>query len=357
MRIYDCLQRRRKIGCALPALCFFLVFFLSVFPVSAKGDYQVEETQMEVQVSTSASLNIRSGPGTDYKVVGTADSGASLTVTGMTQSEDGIPWYEVETDGEKGFVRSDLVKVVKAAEEAPPPEEQEPEPGEPEEGYGKFYQRPVFIKSAAIIAGIVILLVMLVITLRGLRKDREESDEDEEDYDEAYDADEESYDEDMYEEDTDTAYEDESCYEDAYGDGPYEEDDGPYEEEDDGDEEEDGYEEEAVRGGRNSGRKQASGQRKKSGRKAYILREEDYRVQIDPSFFDDKEPIEQPAMVTGYLERKLIEEAARAHEVEVRDEELHQPGGDMRDKQKELDQAMAKLNELQKEIERLKSQS
>ena len=62
-------------------------------------------------------------------------------------------------------------------------------------------------------------------------------------------------------------------------------------------------------------------------------------------------------MVTGYLEKKLIEEAARAHEVEMRDEELHQAGGDPEDKQKELDQAMAKLNELQKEIERLKSQT
>ncbi len=357
MQIHDCLQKRRKIECAISALCFLLALFLFVLPVYAEGDYQVEETQMEVQVSTSDSLNIRSGPGTDYQVIGKADSGSSLTVTGMTQS-DGVPWYEVETDGGKGFVRSDLVKVVMAPEETAEPEK---EAGEPEEGYGKFYQRPVFIKAAAIVIGIVILLVMLVVTLRGLQKDREESDEYDSDYDDegdAYESDEGAYDGDLYDEDNES-------YEEEYGDESYYEDES-YDEEAYGDDEPDACEEEDTdiqreagfgRKQAGTGRETALGRRKKSGQKAYILREEDYRVQIDPSFFEDKEPIEQPAMVTGYLESKLIEEAARAHEVEVRDEELHQPGGDMRSKQKELDQAMAKLNELQKEIERLKSQS
>lgn len=53
--------------------------------------------------------NIRSGPGTDYNVVGTADYGEIMAVTG--DAENG--WLPIRTvDGLEGYVFADLVTVM-----------------------------------------------------------------------------------------------------------------------------------------------------------------------------------------------------------------------------------------------------
>lgn len=379
MQIHSDLWKRR--GYVMPALVLCLAFFFFSIYAYADEDYAVTGVQMQGLVTSSSSLNVRSGPGTDYDVITTVDNGMTLAITGETET-GGMTWYQVEANGKTGFVRSDYVEAVPISEGETDQEELDEEAGEPEMGYESFYQRPIFKKLVLIVAAILVVLTMLVLTLKGLRKDADNDADDSDDYEDedAYEDEEAYADDDGYEEAyTDEA--DEDLYEDAYADDtdadPYENEaayaDGSY-----GDDElyEDGEPEagyadreafstEYDRDGQGQKRRiarqgrmeQPAKQERRGDRKAYILREEDYRVQIDPSFFEDREPIEQPAMVTGYLEKKLIEEAARAHEVEMRDEELHQAGGDPEDKQKELDQAMAKLNELQKEIERLKSQT
>ena len=347
-------RRRRHAGAAL-LLC--LAFFLFSFPVYAEEEYPVTKVEMEGKVNTSSSLNIRSGPGTSYSVISKADGGTPLSITGQTEEGDEV-WYQVEIDGRNGYVRSDYVTISETVQGADGEQDLEPEAGEPEGGYRGFYQKPVFLKAVMIGVGILLVLIMLVFTLKGLRKDRGgDADYDEDGYDnDGYDNDYDnsSYDESGYDGEGYEDMEEDGGYEEEYEDGEYDDmtygeayaDDEACAEEYEDDEAcaEDGYDDD---GAKNRGRKDA-------GRKAYILREEDYLVQIDPSYFEDKEPIEQPAMVTGYLEQKLIEEAARAHEVELRDEELQQADGDLGDKQRELEQAMAKLNELQKEIERMK---
>lgn len=305
-----------------------LTVSLTTLSVYAEGTYQVEEVQLQGTITTDSALNVRSGPGKNYDVIAKVGNDTVLTITG--KADNG--WYQVEIDGKTGFV-SDAYVNASSAESDTAQEKLEKEAGEPEEGYHGLRLSPFVLKILLAVVGIVIVGAMLFATLRSLKGDEDDDDEDDEDDDEADD------------------------------------DDGDDDEDDDDDEE---YEEELRR--RKRRKKAAAAQEKKAvkehkneketlkkaPKKEYVLREEDYRVQIDPSFFEEKEPIEQPAMVTGYLERKKIEEeaerqrqqkearAAAERETEKRSQQADQ-------KQQELDQAMQKLDELQKEIERLKN--
>ena len=359
MKINKIRWKNRFAGWIAAVLLLVPICLFSGVTVYADETYQITEKQMQGQITTDSSLNVRSGPGTSYGVITKVDGGAAVTITG--QADNG--WYRIEIDGQTGFVSDDYVSATEAAAGESPEEleELEPEPGEPESGYGGLRQSPFVMKTIGIGAAIVVILVMLLLTVRGLKKDRADDDDE-------YDADDE-YAQDEYSEEEEEA----DSFEDAYDDddgGDVFDDDGAYADDcddeayaGDADEADTGRDEadaaaydtgcyDARAGRRASRKKRTSGK----GKREYVLREEDYRVEIDPSFFEDREPIEQPAMVTGYLESKMIEEAARAQEVEAQNARLHEPGGNDGDKQKELDQAMAKLSELQKEIERLKSQ-
>jgi len=63
----------------------------------------VEEKSGTVTVTEGA--NVRKGPGTDYDKIGLAYVGTELKVTGKSGE-----WYEVEFDGQKGYIAADLVK-------------------------------------------------------------------------------------------------------------------------------------------------------------------------------------------------------------------------------------------------------
>ncbi len=55
---------------------------------------------------TGNAVNIRSGPGTGYSVVGTRDKGATLSVTGVSDN-----WYKVSLNGSDGYIRSDYLSL------------------------------------------------------------------------------------------------------------------------------------------------------------------------------------------------------------------------------------------------------
>ena len=314
----------RGIKAAFYAAFLGLNVSLTTLSVCAEETYQVEEVQLQGTITTDSALNVRSGPGKKYDVIAKVGNDTVLTITG--KADNG--WYQVEIDGKTGFV-SDKYVNASSAESDTAQEKLEKEAGEPEEGYHGLRLSPFVLKILLAVVGIVIVGAMLFATLRSLK-----GDEDDEDDDEA-------------------------------------EDDDDDDDEDDDDEE---YEEELRR--RKRRKKAAAAQEKKTvkehknrketlkkaPKKEYVLREEDYRVQIDPSFFEEKEPIEQPAMVTGYLERKKIEEEAErqrqqkeARAVAEKENEAEKRSQQADQKQQELDQAMQKLDELQKEIERLKN--
>lgn len=319
MKIKRCTGTYRSFFGMLMLVLLCLSFSGQAF---AEGSYQVTEMQMQGTITTDSALNVRRGPGKDYDVLTKVSSDTVLTITG--QADNG--WYQIEINGETGYVSDQYVNAEELGE-------QETEAGEPEEGYHGLNQSPYVKKLILIGAAIIVILVMIVLTIKGFRKEEED---------------------DEYEEDEDSGDEDENDDEDDDYDG-YEEDDGDENDEDD----------EPVRKQRAEKRPVQQGKKKpaqQTKKKEYVLREEDYRVQIDPSFFEDKEPIEQPAMVTGYLERKKIEEEALKAGLHLSEQEIeayasaHGKAESDAGKQKELDEAMAKLSELQKEIERLKKQ-
>lgn len=284
---------------------------LIVLPVRA-DEFKVTPVTGSGTITTET-LNVRSGPGKEYDAIELVKSGEVVSITG--QAENG--WYQIELDGKTGYVSDkyvDLKEDLTAADGADGSGDDgqtEKEAGEPEEGWA-FYQNPRFIKAAVIVAIIFVVFVMLVTTFRGIRGDRDPDDEDEEDEDEDFDGD---------------LMEDEEEYDEDDADDEDDEDDTDEEYEDDDSDEEDDDERKPVR--------------KKPGKaKTVVIREEDYQLHIDPKYFENTTQIEQPDMVTGYLERQKLEAELEAANAEGR--------------QKELEQAMRKLNELQAEIERLK---
>lgn len=321
-------EAARGIKAAFYAAFLGLTVSLTTLSAYAEETYQVEEVQLQGTITTNSTLNVRSGPGKNYDVIAKVGNDTVLTITG--KADNG--WYQVEIDGKTGFV-SDAYVNASSAESDTAQEKLEKEAGEPEEGYHGLRLSPFVLKILLAVVGIVIVGAMLFATLRSLKGDEDDEDDDE-------------------------AEEDED-----------EDDDGDDDEEDEDDDEEElrrrkrrkkavaAQEKKTVKEHKN--RKETL---KKAPKKEYVLREEDYRVQIDPSFFEEKEPIEQPAMVTGYLERKKIEEETErqrqqkeARAADEKENEAEKRSQQADQKQQELDQAMQKLDELQKEIERLKN--
>ena len=62
---------------------------------------------------TGGSVNVRSAPGTNSKVLGVVYKGDKLPYQGQTQNVDGRDWYLIEFDGQNGWVSSKYAKLVK----------------------------------------------------------------------------------------------------------------------------------------------------------------------------------------------------------------------------------------------------
>lgn len=290
-----------------------LLFMLGMMrlPVYGAEEFSVQELSGEGTV-TSDSLNIRSGPGTEYDVVGKAAKGTVLVVTG--QADNG--WYRIELEGKNGYASGKYITFEAKADVS----EQDPQEQTSGTGMGYISQRYIdYLKTAGIIFGMVVVVIMIFITLKGIGKSRRE---DEEYEDEEYD-------------------EEEDDEEDDDGD-----DDGYDDEEYGQDEEED---EEPVRKPRKepvrkSREEPVSKPKEKPDREAAVPRkepkapkasepikisEEDYQLHIDPIYFEEEKPLPQPDHVSPE---------------------------DQNTKTQDLQKAMKKLGELQEEIERLKTE-
>lgn len=82
------------------------------YPVIEGAD--VEVTLDPLVKVTSATANIRSGPGTSYGKVTTVTAGTILTVISQANGSDGYVWYKITTSGgTEGYIRSDLVTAYK----------------------------------------------------------------------------------------------------------------------------------------------------------------------------------------------------------------------------------------------------
>jgi hypothetical protein len=83
----------------------------SIMPYAAIASMAAtNETAMGSCVVANGSgqtVNVRTGPGTDFGVASVLSAGDSVTVDGQTTGSDGRTWYRVADNG--GFVRSDVV--------------------------------------------------------------------------------------------------------------------------------------------------------------------------------------------------------------------------------------------------------
>lgn len=60
-----------------------------------------------VTITSTSGANVRSGPGTNYSIIGTANYGAELTYAGVTQNG----WYKVAYGGGYGWVSSTVARL------------------------------------------------------------------------------------------------------------------------------------------------------------------------------------------------------------------------------------------------------
>lgn len=65
------------------------------------------------RVTYSAGLNVRSGAGTGYSILGTLAYGDEFVIQGEVKASDGYVWYKLNFNGSAGYVRSDFVEIVK----------------------------------------------------------------------------------------------------------------------------------------------------------------------------------------------------------------------------------------------------
>lgn len=281
------LQKGKKPHYLIKQILLTFIFVVLVFntaavlPAHAAEEYEVYEEQGTGTV-TSEILNIRSGPGTVYDRVGEAAKGDVLTITG--QASNG--WYRVSYEGITGYVSGKYIVLGQEAtssndDQSDDEAENDADTDTDNAGLDKYIsgRYTQYIKVAVIVLVISIILIMLIITIRGM------SNSDDDDYD----------DEDDYEDDED-------------------------------DEDDDEYYEpvKPVRKKQPEPRKQMP--QKQAPKKLYIT-EEDYRVHIDPIYFEDEKPVPQPERVNDNEDGSKTEN---------------------------LKKAIEKLNELQEEIERLK---
>jgi len=99
------------------ASCLAVIIFCFCFTPFVNA-YDVEEMNKKGVVTTDTTpLNIRSGPGTNYEVKGTASSGSMLDVLGKTTGEDKYVWYKVSANGISGFVRSTYIRLIDIPED------------------------------------------------------------------------------------------------------------------------------------------------------------------------------------------------------------------------------------------------
>ena len=175
-----------------------VVISFSLVGTRAYATGQVTEMSGKGTITTD-SLNVRSGPGKEYDSIGKLYPSDTIKITGT----DGN-WYRIDYNGSQGYVSSDYVLM----ENVDDKEEVSQESTSTDiMGEGYVEGNSVFdiyqYKIPIIIGSIIVVFIIIFITLRGIRKLDEDDDEDDEEDEEDDDYDEDEYDEDEYDDEED----------------------------------------------------------------------------------------------------------------------------------------------------------
>ena len=313
----------------------FRIIAILLAALIAAGTLNIEVKAATGGVVTGNGVNVRAGASKDSEKIGSLNGNEEVTIL---EEENG--WYKIEYKGGTGYVSADYVDKNDeaatdsegAADTTDGEENDESEDVDEEEVH---LINPA-IKTIGIILLIALLLLIIIVsTIISIRRlDDDDDYDDYDDYDDDYD---DEYDDDEYEDDE---YEDDEYEDDEYED----EDEDEYEDDDYEDGYDDGYREPVRRRPAKQTaptmdkRKKAATPEVKYGEGADPARymsnnPDDYRIEIDPKFFE-----------TSTLPK-------------LSDDDAPTPVGKSRETKREADieAAMKKMEDLQKEIERLKN--
>lgn len=184
---------------------------------SASG-YEVKDTSLTCYVNSGKGLNVRSGPSTDYSVIGTLSNGSKIEVTGESGG-----WYRFDYNGKDGFVASKYTTTQAtdsngsnaAASDDNTTSSTDAADENSESKLAIFDDSTLVYLSLAI----VVVVILILISVRGFFKKTPSEAED--DYEDEYP---DGYDKDEYPEEDEGNYsgEDEEYYEDEYDDEDFE---------------------------------------------------------------------------------------------------------------------------------------
>ncbi len=184
---------------------------------SASG-YEVKDTSLTCYVNSEKGLNVRSGPSTDYSVIGTHSKGSKLEVTGESGG-----WYRFDYNGKDGFVATKYTTTQAtdsngsnaAASDDNTTSSTDAADENSESKLAIFDDSTLVYLSLAI----VVVVILILISVRGFFKKTPSEAED--DYEDEYP---DGYDKDEYPEEDEGNYsgEDEEYYEDEYDDEDFE---------------------------------------------------------------------------------------------------------------------------------------
>ena len=184
---------------------------------SASG-YEVKDTSLTCYVNSEKGLNVRSGPSTDYSVIGTLSNGSKIEVTGESSG-----WYRFDYNGKDGFVATKYTTTQAtdsngsnaAASDDNTTSSTDAADENSESKLAIFDDSTLVYLSLAI----VVVVILILISVRGFFKKTPSEAED--DYEDEYP---DGYDKDEYPEEDEGNYsgEDEEYYEDEYDDEDFE---------------------------------------------------------------------------------------------------------------------------------------
>jgi len=93
------------------AVIIALMMLLTIFAVQSLAGIHMVYAAGETATVTASALNVRSGAGTNYKVLGTLKKGKSFTVTGSAKDKSGVTWYKFKYSSKTGYVSSKYVNI------------------------------------------------------------------------------------------------------------------------------------------------------------------------------------------------------------------------------------------------------
>lgn len=152
------------------------VFFLAIIIIymakdSAGNEITASDDGNVYYVNTQKALNMRSGPSTDYDIVGLLSSGTEVIVTERTDNG----WYKIEFSGMSGYVFADYLTKAEAEIDDDTGITENSSDTDDTSDKDTFGITPVI---TALVAAIIIMLLLAVFTAFSfLREDPDCSDE------------------------------------------------------------------------------------------------------------------------------------------------------------------------------------